>query len=342
MHGRPRVKDLSTRSPEVVAAAQKKAALFGELCGRVLQARKDGDYGEESLKMSEKLLELNPEMYTVWNYRREYLEPVIAEGGEHAVQAVAHELGLTERALMKNPKSYSTFHHRKWIVSSGFCSLEHELTLVEKLLDADERNFHGWGYRRAISKKMGLPVSRELEFSKQKIEENFSNYSAWHHRTTIIPLLSGGKGTDVGIPSSKAVDNIPLETLKQEFEFVRQAFYIDPIDQSGWFYHRWLVGCLAEHVKHGKGDSFVRHMLEEEVTMCKDLQDLEPDAKWPILTMVQLQKLLTTVDRTGSINVHDDMMLLKEMDPMRKNVYDDVCQGSADPWYSLDASPEGQ
>ena len=325
------MKDLSARSPETVAAAEKKAALFGDLCERVLQARQDGDYSKESLQMSEKLVAINPEMYTVWNYRREYLVPILEGGGEEAVEAVAHELGLTERALMKNPKSYSTFHHRKWIVSSGFCSLEHELVLVEKLLDADERNFHGWGYRRAISKMMGLPASRELEFSKQKIEENFSNYSAWHHRTTILPLAShDGDDSPTALASGARV---PLDTLKEEFEFVRQAFYIDPMDQSGWFYHRWLVGCVAEHLE--EDNASVVQMMDEELAMCKDVHELEPDAKWPILTMVQLQKFLKIVDGRTEIDVEKNMVLLQEMDPMRMHVYADVCDGAADPWYSL-------
>jgi hypothetical protein len=75
---------------------------------------------------------------------------VLEAGGEAAVAAVAGELALTERALAKNPKSYATWHHRKWVVAKGMCSLERELQLVGKLLDADERNFHGWGYRRFV------------------------------------------------------------------------------------------------------------------------------------------------------------------------------------------------
>lgn len=55
---------------------------------------------------------------------------VLDAGGEAAVAAVAGELALIERALQKNPKSYSAWHHRRWIVAKGFCSLERELQLV--------------------------------------------------------------------------------------------------------------------------------------------------------------------------------------------------------------------
>lgn len=34
----------------------------------------------------------------------------------------------------------------------------------------------------------------------------------------------------------------PHLTLTAEFELVTQALWTDPGDQSGWLYHRWLVG----------------------------------------------------------------------------------------------------
>ena len=53
-----------------------------------------------------------------------------------------------------------------------------------------------------------------------------------------------------------------------EFELVKQALYIDPNDQSGWLYHRWLVGC---------GDDPA--VLEREISVITEILELEADSK---------------------------------------------------------------
>lgn len=46
-----------------------QAALYGQLAAEVLGRRAAGRSDPESLTLAAKLLELNPEVYTVWNYR---------------------------------------------------------------------------------------------------------------------------------------------------------------------------------------------------------------------------------------------------------------------------------
>lgn len=73
---------------------------------------------------------------------------VLAAGGEAAVAAVQAELALTERALHRNPKSYATWHHRRYLVAQGMCSLEHELALVGGVLRGERGACVGKGLYR--------------------------------------------------------------------------------------------------------------------------------------------------------------------------------------------------
>lgn len=110
MHGRPRPPKGSSPDPEKTKAQEQKAALFGKLlreasgcsCAeavsvvrnrltepcvpkvQVLERRARRQYDEESMGLAAKVLELNPEVYTAWNFRREFLEPILTKVGDRA------------------------------------------------------------------------------------------------------------------------------------------------------------------------------------------------------------------------------------------------------------------
>lgn len=52
-------------------------ALFSRLCNEILARRAARRYDPESMILAAKLLEQNPEVYTVWNYRREALQDTL-------------------------------------------------------------------------------------------------------------------------------------------------------------------------------------------------------------------------------------------------------------------------
>eukprot|EP00164_Ancoracysta_twista_P002914 GFYU01003878.1.p1 GENE.GFYU01003878.1~~GFYU01003878.1.p1 ORF type:complete len:637 (-),score=114.60 GFYU01003878.1:44-1954(-) len=215
-------------------ALNKKAALYKQLSTTVLQQRKDGVKTQESLALTTKVLEVNPEFSTVWNFRREIIQSLFDSQSEEQIQQQFQgELRLTELGLAKNPKVYCVWHHRLWTVTHARakCDLEREIGLCAKLLKADERNFHCWKYRAQLVRMVNRDKPTELEFTMDKINDNFSNYSAWHYRSVLL------NDTDA---TSKVWED--------ELDLVQQAFFTEPGDQSGWLYHRWILGHGSKNI----------------------------------------------------------------------------------------------
>ncbi len=98
-----------------------------------------------------------------------------------------------------------------------------------------------------------MPVPRtdksELAYTTRKIESNFSNFSAWHQRSKVYESMG-------------AIDK------SAELEWVRNAMYTDPDDQSVWIYHRWLMGS---------GDD--TKLLLQEINAIQELLNEQPDSK---------------------------------------------------------------
>jgi len=230
MHGIKK-SDLRGLSEEKQLARAKKTEQYKMLAKEVLRRRAARVYDEKSLALTNKFLEINPECYTVWNFRREMLSGIFASQSEEERRATCEkELHFLEGALMKNPKAYTTWEHRLWTVRKHGAVAAKELALCDKFLKFDERNFHCWGYRRHMAALAGASAADELAFTDTKVDNNFSNYSAWHSRTKLLPQVHQER---------EALH----AALAEEFEKVQAAFFTEPDDQSCWFYHQWLVAA---------------------------------------------------------------------------------------------------
>ena len=344
MHGRKREPKEVKYSEKRVEAKKKKAKLYGQLSKQVHErCIGQKNFDEDSLMLSAKLLEMNCELYSLWNYRKEYLKPKLQgeEGEEGERRAlVGKELKLVEAALQKNPKSYATWQHRKWVVAhKNLVDLKHELALCQMLLAVDERNFHCWSYRRYVVKLSETDPEDELEFTTEKILQNFSNYSSWHYRSALLPevnkvttldeLIKGDQG-DAEKDEGKSKEQIlPLHVLDQEFKLVKEAFFTEPEDQSSWLYHSWLMS----HLTRGEdkfGATEVDKHVEEEITTCQEILEIEPDCKWPLLTLARLFELQARRASAGETKqqlkgkVKDLYNKLATLDVMRKGYYRDA------------------
>ncbi|EJD05742.1 rab-protein geranylgeranyltransferase [Fomitiporia mediterranea MF3/22] len=263
-----------------------KLEAYLKLDDDVLAKKKAKDWTLDALNLTTRLLTTNPELYTVWNYRRDiftngvFVDPQCTPSDIRDI--LITDLELVTSFLRQYPKVYWIWNHRRWCLehipdgpaedSLGWkkTSWAMELRAVEKMLDVDARNFHAWAYRRYVLASM--PVKRsesaELAYTKQKIEANFSNFSAWHQRSKVFTSM-----WEQGLLDE-------AKSKEEEFELVKQALYVDPYDQSSWIYHRWLIG-----------DGSNETLLQREIGVIEELSEVEPDCKWCLEMLVHYKKL---------------------------------------------------
>ncbi|XP_076624334.1 rab geranylgeranyltransferase subunit alpha isoform X1 [Colletes latitarsis] len=230
MHGKVKVRTSAEQEALKEKEKVKKVTHYRFNMNIVFEKRKDKIYDDELMKRTECLLLELPDIYTLWNIRREaytnnqWNEEVLKEFHRR-------ELILTENCLKLNPKSYTAWYQRMWIMDHmDEPNWKKELMLCTKYLDFDERNFHCWNHREFVVQKARISPEEELKFSTSKILNNFSNYSSWHYRSQLL---------------SKIFNNCNQQDIdkkkEDELDLVRNATFTDPNDTSAWFYQRWLL-----------------------------------------------------------------------------------------------------
>lgn len=254
-------------------------------------------------KLTDKLLSLNPEYYTIWNIRRHCLissvlstipDQRVSDAGEQITDVcrqnldedvLQSELAFVMPLLKAAPKCYWIWKYRQWILMQTVLRLsvtvprhewEKELGLTSWLLSKDGRNLHAWSYRRFVVAKLESDelqgqslVEDEFAYTKKKLFGlNLSNFSAWHNRSQLIPRLLRERHAD---------DETRAVFLKGELDIARQGLNVAADDQSLWYYHRFLISQITNPV-----DSFAPALTLADRIAClryeiAELEDLLDD-----------------------------------------------------------------
>lgn len=95
-----------------VSALKKKAATYQSLIDIIFARRKSEDYSPETFDTVGKLIKMNPDFYSLWNFRKEILIrnhfPTKPEGllsGPSYDAIRDEELNLSTEGIKRNPKS---------------------------------------------------------------------------------------------------------------------------------------------------------------------------------------------------------------------------------------------
>lgn len=299
---------------------RKKIEAYRTLVDQMFQYRDDNNYSIQAMELTTKVLDLNPEFNTAWNYRRDIITNIDRLTDEKFWQ---DELKFTMIQLKRFPKVYWIWNHRVWTLNNipmdQLKMWQGELVIVNALLEMDARNFHGWHYRRIVVSniekltKSSLNKS-EFEYVTSKINKNISNYSAWHQRVQLI--------TDM-LSNDQIVDK--NEFMNKEIDYITNAIFTDAEDQSVWFYIMWMIKFPIVKELLGK-DGYLKFLKElrenAEIINTDELEFSGKDNIWCLKIILEIDLIQNSfnnlIDKSACKKCLEKLM---KFDPLRQNRY---------------------
>ena len=140
MHGRLKVKTTAEKEAEKKKEREKKKAIYQKCMNKIRGLFMSGDRSVVLLNLITKVLENIPEFGTLWNWRRIVLLEIFRECVEekcnedellsmkttekdnevdktpNKADMIISEKLFVARCLEVNPKAYSLWSHRRWLV----------------------------------------------------------------------------------------------------------------------------------------------------------------------------------------------------------------------------------
>jgi geranylgeranyl transferase type-2 subunit alpha len=260
MHGRKRAEyKARLNDPKLAAALATKATQWHAVTDELLKRRQASGSAnasdpnsstneelqqqeylvEDTLKIIEKALLVNPDPFYLWSQRRDYLLQDL-----ESLFDITTEFRLTQGALERNPKAYAPWFHRKWTLQQQWnllliqqqeqdCDnnnktiiatpqqqqehlqniLQNELMLSAKFLSLDERNFHGWNYRRfivALLWNSGDEPQKDSE-DMYRMDGSLQAFQKEH-----MIIISGAQTGSLAAPKSRPSQEFKAENVEEE------------------------------------------------------------------------------------------------------------------------------
>ncbi|KAL7275060.1 Rab geranylgeranyltransferase [Rhizina undulata] len=189
---------------------RKKLREYNELVETVQKKREENEFSHECLLLTSQLLKLNPEFYTIWNYRRQILQktllkpytpplpppedatepesaaaspeldPAAVNAGLKAAYETKLALHLKEELtfllplLQSFPKCYWIWNHRLWALHQSSELLEYE------------RSKEFW--------------AKELELVAMMLRRDARNFHGWMYRRVVVAGIEGEGNRDGLVP----------------------------------------------------------------------------------------------------------------------------------------------
>ncbi|ODN01852.1 Geranylgeranyl transferase type-2 subunit alpha [Orchesella cincta] len=280
------------------------------------------------LKLCAKYLEYDDRNFHCWDYRR-YLVENCSE------VTLEQEFDFTTEKISSNFSNFSSWHLRSKILPKlprDF--LDEELELIRNAVFTDPKDQSAWFYHRWLLRSQ-LPTESPYLIAAQY---SFTRLILTFSSKAPTPSQLGVKvvGTDKKIegikwtnPWSNTCSKLWECELQDENKNISvQADSSSMMRNFGNMPLSMKIGDIMRNFPNyfdteteEKNDKLL-NLLKEEIAWVQELQELEPDVKWPICTLIMLMRMVDFVGYKQSILTHLDSLM--KLDSKRVNYYLDL------------------
>lgn len=311
------------KTEDELQAAYKEELAFTEACLRInpksygtwhhrcwsLDTMPNPDWKDE-LKLCDRYLDLDERNFHCWQYRR-FVALRSAVPPED-------ELEFTLKKIERNFSNYSAWHYRSKllpVIHSETAKKQilpedvhfQELELVQNAAFTDPNDQSAWFYHRWLLGRVAKPPTLSCFYanrSKRKIVLGFTGPIALSFSDVVLicdgrvfpaewqPSLPGISSAAVWVailpPNLIACGNAChlVVTVITDDNTCALEITLTASDDEAWSQN------LHPHLFRAELSAATTAVLQQELESCEQLQELEPDSKWTLLTRVQLMRAL--------------------------------------------------
>ncbi|NP_001086755.1 Rab geranylgeranyltransferase alpha [Xenopus laevis] len=297
------------------------------------------DWARE-LALCNRFLEIDERNFHCWDYRRFVTQSSSVPDPE--------ELEFTTSLISKNFSNYSSWHYRSKLlpqihpdqlrigrVTEG--ALLNELELVQNAFFTDPNDQSAWFYHRWLLGRADHPLSIRcvmVSLDEGCVSVTFSQSVAVQDDLILFlndkPIFVSWR--TAGRKEKRSlfwVCDLPKECINDRCcQYKFQVLWKDGEAKKECILYpgtreTWCRDSATENeffsldLSEGKSN-----VLQQELKSCKELQELEPENKWCLLTIILLMRALDPLAyEKESLGCFET---LKVVDPMRSGYYDDL------------------
>ncbi|KAH7650224.1 Rab geranylgeranyltransferase [Cryptosporidium bovis] len=255
MHGRSKneYKEPTEAEKEYL---RKTKDLFEECSEKIKNDRKNNSCSFSTFKMTEKILKINPEIPTFWNYRKKFIESLIDKDTDMMIDIVNSEFTFTENLFKTDPKSYSLWSNRVWLIelvlNTNSIKIKSELENRDvgpvDIFELENgylkviNNFDNFSFSSEFKKYLLEHITvylkllaNELELCKKLLNFDDRNFHCWKHRSFILTCL---RYLSVKYSWKDFQKNLHIE----EFKFLNKLIENNFSNYSAWHQRILLSG----------------------------------------------------------------------------------------------------